>query len=95
MGIALSRARRMNDGISPNIVILTRDELRAKEDAAFQRGVQRGRFEAAAPDPHAHVARNCANWNDGRCESCGVQWQDCEVGPDFKCPHFMERTNGR
>lgn len=32
--------------ISPEVVILTRAELKAKEDAAFQRGVRRGRFEA-------------------------------------------------
>jgi hypothetical protein len=38
------------------------------------------------------VSRNCANWSNGRCQSCGAQWQDMEVGPDFKCPHFRART---
>jgi len=31
--------------ISPNVVILTRAELKERENAAFQRGVARGRFE--------------------------------------------------
>lgn len=31
-----------------NAILLTRDELKAKEDAAFQRGVERGKFEAAS-----------------------------------------------
>ncbi len=41
------------------------------------------------------IARNCANWKDGVCESCGVQWQHHEVGPDFKCPHFTPRLPQR
>lgn len=32
--------------ISQNVVILTRDELRGIEAAAFKRGVARGKFEA-------------------------------------------------
>lgn len=32
--------------ISPNVVILTKEELKAKCDASFQKGVQRGKFEA-------------------------------------------------
>lgn len=31
--------------ISHNVVVMTREELRAHEDAVFQRGVERGRFE--------------------------------------------------
>lgn len=31
--------------ISNNVVIITRDELEARENAAFKRGVERGRFE--------------------------------------------------
>lgn len=76
--------------ISSNVVILTSEELRAKEDAAFQRGVQRGRFEALRPKDE-RISQNCANWSDGICNSCGAQWQGCEVGPDFECPHFRKR----
>jgi hypothetical protein len=54
--------------------------------------VKRGRFEASAKGQSDRVSRNCANWNDGRCQSCGAQWQDMEVGPDFKCPNFRERA---
>ena len=32
--------------ISSNVVILTKEELKAIEDKAFQRGVERGKFEA-------------------------------------------------
>lgn len=31
--------------ISPNIVIMTKDELEAIKHEAFQRGVRRGKFE--------------------------------------------------
>lgn len=31
--------------ISPDVVILTREELAAREHAAFMRGVERGKFE--------------------------------------------------
>lgn len=74
--------------ISPNVVILTRAELRERLDAEFQRGVARGKFEA---QDRSRVARNCANWRDGVCEVCGVQWQDHQVGPDFKCPGWQQR----
>ena len=33
--------------ISPDVVILTQAELKMREDAAFQRGVERGKFEMA------------------------------------------------
>jgi hypothetical protein len=33
--------------ISPNVAVMTLMELRAREDAAYQRGVMRGRYEAA------------------------------------------------
>lgn len=71
--------------ISPNIVILTRDELDDRENKAFQRGL----IEALNPD--LHIARNCAHWRDGRCERCGAQWQGMEVSSDFACPHFEAR----
>lgn len=50
--------------ISPNVVILTTDELRAKEHAAFQRGVQRGEFELCR--------KWCRGGRDGEC-----QWWLC------------------
>lgn len=90
----------MSDTISPNVVILTRDELRAREDAAFQRGVERGKFEASSKAQSERVARNCTNWRSadrpaypgqGFCDACGAQWQNCEVNADFKCPHFSAR----
>lgn len=81
--------------ISPDVVIMTRAELRQIEDAAFRRGVQRGKFEATASSPSAQAARNCANYSDGRCERCGVQWQYFEIAPDYKCPHFTARPSAR
>jgi hypothetical protein len=75
--------------ISPNVVILTRQELSEIEAKAFQRGVARGKFEAGSTSQR--VARNCANWAGGRCETCGVQWQYFDVNGDFACPHFKVR----
>lgn len=89
----------MSGSISPNVVILTCDELRAKEDAAFKRGFDRGTFEARMPKDR-RVSQNCANWKPtadpliGICNSCGAQHQYCEVGRDYKCPHFTDRTHG-
>jgi hypothetical protein len=76
--------------VSPNVVIITDRELQEIEDAAFQRGVARGRSEERL-DRSTEVARNCANWKDGVCQRCGVQWQDCQVSADFYCPHFVPR----
>jgi len=76
--------------ISPNVVILTRSELQAREDAAFQRGVERGKFEAGHVS--TKVARNCKYWFNGRCEACGVQHQYFEVNQDFACPSFSPRV---
>lgn len=51
--------------VSPSIVIMTREELREREAAAFKRGVERGRFEegmdraarhSAAPGERGHSA---------------------------------------
>lgn len=39
------------------------------------------------------AAKHCANWRDGRCDTCGVPWQHFDVMPDFSCPHF--RVRGR
>jgi hypothetical protein len=77
------------EAVSPNVVILTRQELREIEDAAFKRGVERGIFEAATP--HVRVAGNCANWSNGLCEACGVAWQSYEVAADFRCTRFLPR----
>lgn len=44
----------------------------------------------AKPDA-ARIARNCNNWRDGRCGSCGAQWQQNEVSADFACPYFRRR----
>jgi len=77
--------------ISSNVYILTADELDRIKDDCFQRGVKRGRFEESF-DRNARVARNCANWKDGRCETCGVQWQDMVVGADHKCTSFIPPT---
>lgn len=79
--------------ISPGICILTASDLQRRLDAEYQRGVARGKFEASAAARSERVSRNCANWTDGRCQSCGAQWQDMEVGPDFKCPHFRARAS--
>jgi hypothetical protein len=73
--------------ISPNVVILTTKELREREDRAFQRGVERGKFEAG--HINTRVARNCIHWRSGRCETCGSQIQAFEVSGDYKCPHFV------
>lgn len=86
----------MNMNVSPNVVILTAAELKAREDAAFQRGVERGKFEAqsAANRTRLPIAENCANWTNGTCQRCGVQHQHCEVGADFRCPYFVRRAEG-
>lgn len=41
------------------------------------------------------VAETCANWHRytffpsrGSCQACGVQWQNCEVGGKYRCPHW-------
>lgn len=77
--------------ISPGIYILTDADLKRREEVAFRKGVERGRFEARIEGGKEEVARNCANWRRGRCEQCGVQWQDHQVIFDFKCPHFVRR----
>lgn len=78
--------------ISPEVHILTERELREIKDDAFQRGVERGKFEARTSD--RKVARNCANWKDGYCESCGAQHQSFQVSGDYACPNFKPRTPG-
>jgi hypothetical protein len=76
--------------ISPDVYILSQRDLDAREQKAFQRGVERGRFEERMAQGKEKVALNCANWKDGRCETCGVQHQYFEVSSSFKCPHYNE-----
>lgn len=80
--------------VSPNVVIMTFEELRQKEDAAFHRGVERGKFEAAsaATENKRPIARNCANWSGGECSSCGVPWQGMQVDEGHACTNFRRRT---
>lgn len=77
--------------ISSDIHILTSRDLDALTNEAFQRGVRRGRFEQRMDDGKEPVARNCKNWQNGVCNSCGAQHQGCEVSGDFKCPNFVIR----
>lgn len=46
------------------------------------------------PEPIKPIASNCANWADGRCLLCGVQWQEHEVHGEFQCPNFRARDTG-
>lgn len=77
--------------ISAGVYILTQRDLDEREQAAFHRGVERGRFEERIKIGKEPVALNCKNWKDGYCETCGAQHQMFEVGGDYKCPHFIKR----
>lgn len=44
-----------------------------------------------SPPPDDAIAKNCANWKDGTCETCGVPWQYFEVSADYKCKNFKRR----
>lgn len=77
--------------VSSDVYVLSARDLDARELAAFKRGVERGRFEERAATGRERVALNCANWSNGLCQSCGVQWQSYEVDELFKCPHFIAR----
>jgi hypothetical protein len=79
-------------GISPNVVVLTRDELDEIKHKAFQRGVERGRFEQSTDKGLARVARNCKNWKDGYCDICGAQSQMMQITADYACPEWSPRT---
>lgn len=43
-------------------------------------------------DARLTTAKNCANWKDGTCETCGVPWQYFEVSADHKCTSFKRRA---
>jgi hypothetical protein len=79
--------------ISKNINILTDQDLDKIRDDAFQSGVKRGRFEERFEINRAPVALNCANWKDGHCETCGVQWQYHKVDALHKCADFVSRSS--
>jgi hypothetical protein len=81
----------MSVRISTDVYILSQCDLDDREQRAFRRGVERGKFEAMIAAGKAEVAANCSNWKDGLCERCGAQWQGMEVGADYKCPHFTRR----
>lgn len=49
--------------VSPEVVILTKTELQERLDAAFQKGVARGTFEALDKSRlHAKVAEEFREW---------------------------------
>lgn len=77
--------------ISSDVFILSQRELQEREDAAFRRGVERGKFEERAAMNKEPVAKNCKHWTDGYCDHCGAQSQSCQVSWDYKCPHFVQR----
>jgi hypothetical protein len=79
--------------VSTDVYILSQRDLAEREDAAYRRGVERGKFEAAMIAGKAEVAMNCSQWKDGRCEMCGAQSQGMEVGADYKCPYFTRRAD--
>lgn len=82
----------MTPNISSDVFILSARDLEERERRSFLRGVERGKFEAKMASSKEPVAINCANWNDGHCETCGVQWQGMEVGANYPCPHFTRRA---
>lgn len=79
--------------VSDDVVIMTWRELDAHCQKAFERGVERGKFECSTAYREGPYARNCANWKDGHCETCGAQSQYFEVDADFKCPKFTNRRH--
>ena len=67
---------------------LAMEQELARENRAFERGVERGKFEESMRRGEAEVATNCANWVDGSCNNCGTQSQGFQVSAEYKCPHF-------
>lgn len=72
---------------------MTTRELDDVKNAAFQRGVARGRFEAASDQTKAdaRIAANCETWKDGQCEVCGVAWQGFMVDAGYDCGDKFRR----
>ena len=78
--------------ISPDVVIMTAKELDDFKNRIFNEGIKRGRFEESFSRNNSDIAEHCANWKNGRCGTCGAQWQGHEVDAMFKCPHFIARN---
>ena len=79
--------------ISPDVVIMTTRELDDFKTKWFNEGIKRGRFEESSSRNNPEIAEHCANWKNGRCVTCGAQWQGHEVDGLFKCPHFIARRS--
>jgi hypothetical protein len=90
-GNAALRRSSMAPNISVDVYILSARDLDKREQDAFRRGVERGRFEASMEAGKERVAINCKHWRSGVCDHCGAQTQGCEVSAEYKCPHFEIR----
>jgi len=77
--------------ISKDVHILTSRDLDDIKSKAYQDGVKRGMFEQRAKSGGEKVAMNCANWDNGICETCGVQWQSFQVSKMHKCKKFSAK----
>lgn len=44
-----------------------------------------------APHLWPDIASTCANWKDGRCETCGEPSQDYQVAPTQVCRFYRDR----
>lgn len=65
--------------VSSDVVILTREEFRKIEYAAFQRGVERGRFEESYDRSNSAAPGNVGH--SGATESTGSASSDAAVRP--------------
>jgi hypothetical protein len=79
--------RRDADRVIP-IVQADYGAVTAERDRAQQACEQIAERQIDGP-----IALNCANWKEGHCETCGVQWQGMEVHSSYKCPHFSPRVS--
>jgi len=59
--------------VSDSVVIMTRAELKAREDAAFKRGVERGRFEESS-----ELSRSESNRDKTGEQPQGAAGRGCE-----------------
>lgn len=78
--------------ISSDVFVLSARDLDQREQHAYRRGLERGKFEERAASGKEPVALNCAHWRNGTCETCGAQHQGFDVDALFKCPHFRSRS---
>ena len=58
--------------VSPDVIIMTRAELRAREQAAYKRGVERGRFEESC-DRAKTIPAPGLGAHQGAVDSHGMQ----------------------